>query len=288
MFCAIGLVSGGTGTRGPDFKFCAPGLVSGGTVGAGSRFHVLRPGHVLGGTEGVGSRLHVLLSRTLFGCYQGRRVPFSCFALPDSFSTVPRASTLVFMFCAPRLFLGVTEGVGARIQVLRSQTRFWRYRGRRVPFSFFALPDSFRAVPRTPVPVFMFCTPGLVSGGTEGTGSNFHVLRSLTRFGRYRGRRFPFSCFALPDTFWVLPRASGLVYMFCAPELVFDGTKGVNAHFHVLRSRTLFGRYRGRRGSFSCFALPDMFLAVPRASRPVFMFCALGHVFGGTEGVGSR
>jgi hypothetical protein len=128
--------------------FCAPGLVFGGTEGIGSRFHVLCSGLVFGGTEGEGSR-------------------FSCFVLPDSFSAVPRAYGPALMFCAPGVLFGGTEGDVSRFHVLRSRThfrryqgrwvrfhvlrsrtRFRRFRGRRVPFSCFALPDSFSAVPR--------------------------------------------------------------------------------------------------------------------------------------------
>jgi hypothetical protein len=142
--------------------------------------------------------------------------------------------------------------------------------------------------------VFMFCTPGLVLGGTEDAGSHFHILRSQTRFGRYRGLRIQFSCFALPDPFSVVPRASGpvscfalldsfwavpwasdQVFMFCAPKLVLGGTMGVGSRFHILRSRTRFGRYRGLRIQFSCFALPDPFSVVPRASGPVSCFALL-------------
>jgi hypothetical protein len=43
--------------------------------------------------------------------------------------------------------------------------------------------------------------------------------------------------------------------MFGAPELFFSGTDGVRSYFHVLRPRTRFRRYRGRRVPFSCFAL---------------------------------
>jgi hypothetical protein len=304
------------------------------------------PGLVFGGTEGVGSRFHVLRSRTRFRRYRGRRVPFSCFALPDSFSWVPRASGPVFLFCDPRLVFGGTKSAASGFHVMRSRTRFWavpsasgpvfmfcapglvfhgtegvgsrfhvlrarnpfrRYRGRRVPFSCFAIPDSFSAVPRASVPVFMFFAPVIVFGGTEGVGSRFHVLLSRTRFRRYRGRRFPFSCFravtrfrwyrgrwvkfscfALPDSFSAVPRASGPVFMFCAPRLVFGCNVGVESHFHVMRSRTLFRGYRVRRGPFSCFPLPDSLSAVPRASGPVFKFCAPGLIIGGSEGVGSR
>jgi hypothetical protein len=105
------------------------------------------------------------------------------------------------MLGAPRLFFDGTEEVRSRYHVLRSRTRFRRYRGRRVPFSSFVLPESFSTVPRALGPVFMFCPPGLFLGGTEGAGFGFHVLRSRTRFRRYRGRRVPFACFALPDLF---------------------------------------------------------------------------------------
>jgi hypothetical protein len=185
----------------------------------------------------------------------------------DTFSAVPRASGPVFMFCAPGLIFGGTERVRSHFHVLRSRTRFRRYRGRRVPFSCFARPVSFSAVPRASAPVFMFCTPGLVFGGTDGVGSRFLFLRSRAHFRRYRGRP---------------------VFMFCAPGLIFGRNDGVGFRFHVLRARTRFRRYRGRRVLFSCFALPVSFSAIPRASGPVFMFCAPGLVFGGTVGVGSR
>jgi hypothetical protein len=109
--------------------------------------------------------------------------------------------------------------------------------------------------------------------------ARFHVLCSRTLSGQYRGRRGSFSSFALQDTFLAAPRASSTVFKFCAPGLVSDGTEGVGARFHVLRSQTLFGRYRSRRGSFSSFALSDTFLTVPRASGLIFKFCAPGHVF---------
>jgi hypothetical protein len=61
--------------------------------------------------------------------------------------------------------------------------------------------------------------------------------------------------------------------MFCASGLVFGGAEGVRSRFHRLIP-------------FSYFPLPDMFLAIPRASGPVVMFYAPGLVYGGTEGVG--
>jgi hypothetical protein len=117
------------------------------------------------------------------------------------------------------------------------------------PFSRFALPDSFSAVPRALGPVCMFCSPGLVFSITEGGGSHFNVLRSQIHFRRYRG------CQVL---------------------------------FQVSHSRTRFRRYRERQVPFSCFPISDSFSAVPRASGPVFIFCAPGLIFGVNEGVGSR
>jgi hypothetical protein len=151
------------------------------------------------------------------------------------------------MFCAPRLVFGGTNGVGSRFHVRYARTHFRRYRGRWVLFSCLARPNSFSTVSRVSGPVFMFCAPGHVFGSTEGAGP---------------------------------------IFMLCLPGLVFDGTEGVCSRFHVLRSRTHFRRYRGRPFPFSCFLLPDMFSAVPRASSPFFMFCAPGLVFGGTVGVG--
>jgi hypothetical protein len=134
----------------------------------------------------------------------------------------------------------------------------------------------------------MLCVLGLCFVGTNGVGSRFHILRSRTHFRRYRGRRVRFSYFVLPDTFSAVPTASGPIFMFCAIVRVFDGAEGVGSRFYVMRSRTHFRRCRVRRIPFSCFARSESFSAVPRASGPVFMFFALGLVFGGTEGVGPR
>jgi hypothetical protein len=223
--------------------FCAPGHVFGGTEGVGSRFlflcvrthfrryrgrlvpflcfarpdslsavssasvHVFiscAPGLNFGGTESVGSGFHVLRARTNFRRYRGHQVSFSCFPLPDSFSTVPRASGPVFMFCTLRRIFGGTEGVGSRLNVLRARTCFRRYLRCRVPFSCFARSDSFSTVSCASGLVFMFCAPVLVSRGTE---------------------------------------AWNRVFMFCAPGLVFDGTKGIRSRFHVLRARNRIRRY---------------------------------------------
>jgi hypothetical protein len=331
----------------PMFMFSAPRHVFDGTEGVGSRFHVLRtrlifggrfcgrrvpftcfalpesfsavpgasgpvslfcePRLIFGGTDGVGSRFHVLRARTHFRRYRGRRVPLSCFALPDSYSAVPRASGPVFIFCAPGLIFGGTEGVGSRINVLRFLTHFRRYRGHRVPFSYFALPDSFSAVLKASGAIFMFFAPRFIFGGVGGVGSHFLFLLARTHFRRYRWRRVPFSCFALPDLFSAVQNASGAVYMFCAPRLVLGVTGGVGYSFLVLLARTHFQRYRWCRVPISYFALPDSFSAVPRASvpvscfartdsfsvvprasGPVFMFCSPRLIFHGTDGVGSR
>jgi hypothetical protein len=170
------------------------------------------PGIIFDGTKGVWSQIHVLCSRTCFRRSRRPQVPFSCFVLPCTFSEVQRASGPVYMFCPLGRILGGTEGVGSRFHVLRSRTRFWRYRGRQVPFSWLAILDSFR---------------------------------------RYRGRQVPFSCFARPESFPAVPRASGSVFIFCAPGLIFGGTEGVGCCFPVLRARSLFPRFLGRRVPFS-------------------------------------
>jgi hypothetical protein len=105
-------------------------------------------------------------------------------------------------------------------------------------------------VQRASGPVFVFCAPELIFDGIEGVGSRFRVLHSRCRFSRFRGRRAPFSCFALSDSFSAVPRASVPVFKFCAPRLIFVSTKGVRSHFHVLRSRTFFRWCRVRRVPF--------------------------------------
>jgi hypothetical protein len=76
-------------------------------------------------------------------------------------------------------------------------------------------------------PVLKLCASGLIFDGTEGVGCYFHVLRARTRIRQYRRRPVPFSCFALPDSVAAVPRASGLVFMSCGPELFFGGIEGV-------------------------------------------------------------
>jgi hypothetical protein len=268
---------------GPVYMFCALILFS-------------------GNTEGVESCFHVLLSRTHFRRYRGRLVPFSCFALPDPFLAVPTALVPVFMFCAPGPIWGGTDGFRSLFHVLRSLTNFRWYRGRRVSFSCFALPDpfsavsrrrfpflcfavpdSFSAVPRASGAVFRFCARGFCFGGTEGDRFCFTVLRSRTRFRRYRGHHVTSSCFSLPDPFSLVPSSSGPIFMFCATAIIFGGNEGVGSRFLILRSQNRFQLYRGRRVPFSCFVLLELFSAITRASGLVFMFCAPRSVFGGTE-----
>jgi hypothetical protein len=122
------------------------------------------PGLIFGGIEGVSSPFHVLRSRARFRGYGGR---------PDSFSAVLMASGRFFIFCALEIIFGGFEGVGFRFNVLRSQTRFRRYRGRSVPFSNFALPDSFSSVTREWAPNFMFLALGVISYDTVGIGTRF-------------------------------------------------------------------------------------------------------------------
>jgi hypothetical protein len=114
----------------------------------------------------------------------------------------------------------------------------------------------------------MFCAPSLAFGSIVGIGSGFHVLRARTRFRHYRRRRVPFSILHFLQ--------------------VFSGVGDVGYRFHVSRPRTYFRQFQMRRVPLSLFARPDSFSAVPRASGPVEMFCALVLVFGCTEGVGSR
>jgi hypothetical protein len=94
-------------------------------------------GLIFGGTEGTGSITHVLHTRTRFRRYIGHQVMFISFALPDPFSVVSREPCPVLMFPAK---------------------------------------DQFSAVQRAPGPIFMICAPELISGGTEGKGSSFHIF----------------------------------------------------------------------------------------------------------------
>jgi hypothetical protein len=109
-------------------------------------------------------------------------VQISCFALPDIFLAILRVPDSVFIFCASKLILGGTEGVGFSFHILRIGTRFGRYRGCLALFSCCALPKSFSTVPRVSSLVFMCCTHRLIFGGSEGIGSRFIVFCSRTHF----------------------------------------------------------------------------------------------------------
>jgi hypothetical protein len=198
------------------------------------------PGLVFDSTEGVGSRFHVLRSQTRCRRCRVRRVPFSCFVLHDSISTVPCASGPIFMFCAPGLVVGSDECVGSPFHILRARTRFRRYRGRRVLFLILRSRTCFHRYRGRLVPFSYFGAPCLVLGGTEGVWFRFHILRTLTCFRWYRGRQVPFLCFALPNSLSALPSASGPVVMFCAPGLVFGDAECVGSYFHDLRAHTRF------------------------------------------------
>jgi hypothetical protein len=228
-FCALELIFGSTEVVGSRFDvlrsqtcfrryrgrqvafscFACPNLFSAVPTASSPVFMYCAPGLVFDGIEGVGSRFHVLRVETHFQRYQRCQITYSCFALPDSlsavpralgtvflcvsrpdpFSVVPRVSGPFFMFCAPGLVFGGTVGISNRFHVLCARTHFRRYRGRRVTFSF-------------------FCEPELIFGGTNGVGSCIHVLRSRTHFPRYRGRRVPFSCVSCTEPFSAIPRAS--------------------------------------------------------------------------------
>jgi hypothetical protein len=189
--------------------------------------------------------------------------------IPKSFSAVPRASGPVFTFCALGIDFGGTEGVPSCFHVFRSRKCFRRYRGRRVPFSCFALPNSFSTVLRASCPII-------------------YVLRSRTRFRRYRGHRVSFFLFLHVRTHFRRFRGHWVPFSYSTRSvLIFGGTEGVVSRFHVLCSRSRFRRYRGCLVPFSCFVLLNSFSAVPSVSGPVFIIYAPGLVFGGTESVGS-
>jgi hypothetical protein len=178
-------------------------------------------GLVFSGTEGIRYRFLIFCSRTRFRRCLVRRIPYSCSTCPYSFSTIPRASGPIFMFCVPGLVFGRTEGVGFRFHVLCARTHFRRYRWRRFPFSCFVHPESFSAVTSASGPVFFFNAPGHIFDGTEVAGSLLHVL----------------------DSFLAVSRVSGTVFMLCEPGLIFDNTKGAGSRFHLLLARTRFRRY---------------------------------------------
>jgi hypothetical protein len=142
--------------------FCAPGLIFGGTEGVGSHFHASRagsfsavpmasgpififcaPGIIFGGTEVVRSRFHVLRSQTCFQRCRVRWVTFSCFVRPEWFRRPEDDGSRFHVFRTGTIFSG-TEGIGSNFHV--------------------------------------FFAPGVISRDTEGVGSRFQVLRSRTHF----------------------------------------------------------------------------------------------------------
>jgi hypothetical protein len=189
------------------------------------------------------------------------------------------------MFCTPGLVFDGTEGVGYCFHILRAQIRFRRYRGRWVPFSTFRRPNMFFTVPKGRIPFSCFACPDSFSAVPRASGHVFMFALSDS-FLAVPSATGP--VFGRLDSFPTVPRSSGPVFKFCAPRHVFDGTEGVPSRFHVLRSQIRFPRNRGRRVQFPSFALKDSFLAVPRVSGPVFMFCAHGLFFGDTKGVDSE
>jgi hypothetical protein len=76
----------------------------------------------------------------------------------------------------------------------------------------------------------MFCALVLVLSCTEGVGYRFHVLLSGLVFSGTKG--------------------VGSRFHFLLTGLIFGGTDGVESRFHVLRARTNFRLYRGRRVPF--------------------------------------
>jgi hypothetical protein len=184
IFCAPESIFSDIEVTRSSLMFCTPRLIFGGTEGAGSNFHVLllpnpfltvlrtrgpvflfcAPGLIFGGTESARSNFHVLHSRLIFVDNEGVRSHFFV-SLPDSFSVVAKVSSLVLMFCALGPAFRATVDVGTL-------------------FIFYALESIFSDIEATESSL-MFCTPRLIFGSTEGTGSNFHVLRSRTHFRRY-------------------------------------------------------------------------------------------------------
>jgi hypothetical protein len=201
------------------------------------------PELIFGGTYGVGSRFHVLRSRSLFRRCGKRRVPFSYFAPPDSFSAVSMASSRVFMLCVPVRIFGGSEGVGSHFHGLRSGLVFGGFKGVVSGFHVLLSRTHFRRYRRRRVSFLCFALLGLVFGGTVGACYRFHILCARTHFRRYLGHRVPFSYFARTNSFSAVSRASCPICMFCTPEVIFGGTYGVRSRFHVFRSRTRFRRF---------------------------------------------
>jgi hypothetical protein len=106
----------------------------------------------------------------------------SNFSLTDTFSTLPRASSLVSRFRALGLVLGGTDSAGSIFQVSRYQTHFRRYRWHWVQFSSFALSDTFSTLPRVPSLIFNVHANRLIFSSTNSVGSSFQLSCSQTHF----------------------------------------------------------------------------------------------------------
>jgi hypothetical protein len=79
----------------------------------------------------------------------------------------------------------------------------------------------------------------------------------------------------------------GPVFMFCASGLIFGGNEAVGSHFHVLRARTRFWRYRGVMSRFHVLHVWNHFRPYRGCRVPLSCFVRK-LVYGGTVGDGSH
>jgi hypothetical protein len=87
---------------------------------------------------------------------------------------------------------------------------------------------------RAIVHVKWFCRLRLCGAFMKSSFPFSFVLCFRTRFSRYQSHRVPFLSFTLPDLFLAVSRASDLIFIFCMPELIFDGINYVGSRFFVL------------------------------------------------------
>jgi hypothetical protein len=171
---------------------------------------------------------------------------------------VPRASSKVFKFQAPGLISSGTESVRFNFQILSAWTHFRRYKGRRVQFPSFVLPDSFLVIPRMLGPVFKFHAPELIFGGIESVKSSFQVRAPKLIFGSTEGVGSSFQVshsrtyfkFTLQESLSAIQKASGPVFKFGIVELIFGGINGAKSNFQFSCSKTHFWQYRGTKLGF--------------------------------------
>jgi hypothetical protein len=125
---------------GPVSMFCAPRLILCGTRGIRSSFSCFAQ---LESFSAISRALCPILMfctpRLVLGVLGAPRLVlgvqgsnFHVLRNQNSFSTVSRAPFAIFKFCGPRPVFGGKEGVVSNLEVLRSQTHFGRYEGRRV------------------------------------------------------------------------------------------------------------------------------------------------------------